>query len=138
MWVYHNTTKEDKLARKLLCGIACGYPHVKLFSMAANLATRERRLNPRLWRFLPLLDGKSIDLFVSRDVDTPILPREVAAVKEWINSPYSYHVMRDHPQHGVPILAGEELTTNNTNNHHNEKNIFDKVCGGPKFLNILQ
>ena len=49
---------------------------------------------------------------LSRDVDSNISEREVAAVKQWLNSDASFHVMRDHPQHGVFILAGRPTWSN--------------------------
>ncbi|KAK2719803.1 uncharacterized protein LOC136037034 isoform X2 [Artemia franciscana] len=62
-------------------------------------------INPRVWRFLPLLDDY-VSVFLSRDSDSIILKREVSAVEEWLNFNRSFHVMRDHPQHGAAILAG--------------------------------
>lgn len=45
-------------------------------------------------------------LVCSRDVDSPFTFRERAAVEEWLCSNNSFHVMRDHPNHVDPILAG--------------------------------
>jgi len=57
------------------------------------------------WRFLALRDaGYSHYLF--RDVDSRPSERELDAVDEWIESGRQFHVMRDHPRHGVPMLAG--------------------------------
>jgi hypothetical protein len=61
--------------------------------------------NGKLWRLLAtMFDDATIVLF--RDVDSRITSREVAAVKEWLVSPYSAHVMRDFPKHTAPIMAG--------------------------------
>lgn len=57
------------------------------------------------WRFEPAFDPE-VELFVSRDLDSRINPREVAAVKEWLASGLLLHTMRDHYQHIVPILGG--------------------------------
>ena len=57
------------------------------------------------WRFLPLADPK-LDAVIIRDVDSRISAREYAAVDEWLASGRSLHIMRDHPLHRVPILAG--------------------------------
>ena len=57
------------------------------------------------WRFLALADD-TIDIILSRDCDSRISEREVSAVNEWINSDKDFHIMRDHPYHQVPILAG--------------------------------
>ena len=52
-----------------------------------------------VWRFLPLLDPQ-VDVMVSRDLDSRLGPREVAAVTQWLEQDTSlpFHVMRDHPQ----------------------------------------
>ncbi|HPC77997.1 MAG TPA: hypothetical protein PK811_06665, partial [bacterium] len=41
-----------------------------------------------------------------RDTDSRLNPREADAVEEWIESGKSFHIMRDHPQHNVPICGG--------------------------------
>ena len=58
-----------------------------------------------LWRFLPVLDP-SVDLMVSRDLDSRLTTREQAAVQEWIDTGLAFHVMRDNPEHGTEILGG--------------------------------
>ena len=45
------------------------------------------------WRFLPIGDP-FVDMFMSRDLDSWIVQREVDAVKEWIESNTLFHVMR--------------------------------------------
>jgi hypothetical protein len=57
------------------------------------------------WRFLALSD-ESVDYVISRDCDSRISKRESDAVNEWLNSDKRFHIMRDHPYHRVPILAG--------------------------------
>jgi protein O-GlcNAc transferase len=57
-------------------------------------------------RFLPLSDD-GLEYMISRDTDSRINEREAAAVREWVDSGLSAHIMRDHPYHGgFPILAG--------------------------------
>ena len=59
-----------------------------------------------IWRFFPTLDSQ-VDVFVSRDLDSVVKPREVEAVEEWLQSGKTLHVMRDHLQHiWVPMLGG--------------------------------
>lgn len=41
-----------------------------------------------------------------RDLDSRPTQREMDAVKEWQASKHILHVMRDHPAHDMPILAG--------------------------------
>ena len=47
-----------------------------------------------------------VSIFLSRDLDSRITEREVAAVVEWLQSGQALHVMRDHPGHKVPMLGG--------------------------------
>lgn len=57
------------------------------------------------WRFYPF-QFKSIDIFLSRDADSRITDREMNLVNIWINSDKAFHMIRDHPQHVIPILGG--------------------------------
>lgn len=43
---------------------------------------------------------------MSRDLDSALTKRERAAVDFWLASNKSFHSMRDHPMHGVPMLGG--------------------------------
>lgn len=43
---------------------------------------------------------------MSRDLDSAFTPRERASVNVWLESNKLFHVMRDHPFHGVPMLGG--------------------------------
>lgn len=58
-----------------------------------------------LFKQTPLLDDL-VDMFMSRDSDSQLLPREQTAVDEWLTSNQTYHIMRDHPYHCVPMLGG--------------------------------
>jgi len=57
------------------------------------------------WRFSAAVD-EDVNIFLSRDCDSRISEREVAAVNEWLSSDKDFHIMRDHPYHAVPILGG--------------------------------
>jgi hypothetical protein len=57
------------------------------------------------WRFEPIADAE-VEVMISRDTDSRLSLREKEAVKCWLESSYLFHVMRDHPAHTVPILAG--------------------------------
>jgi hypothetical protein len=56
------------------------------------------------WRFNAIKDVDTLILF--RDCDSRISRREYLAVDEWLSSDKSFHIMRDHPYHSVPILSG--------------------------------
>jgi len=57
------------------------------------------------WRFFAASDI-DVDIMISRDTDSRLNMREKAAVDEWLASDKDFHIMRDHPYHNVPILAG--------------------------------
>jgi hypothetical protein len=55
------------------------------------------------WRFCA---ADSEDVVISRDTDSRLSLREAEAVQEWLDSPYDFHIMRDHPYHKTEILGG--------------------------------
>jgi hypothetical protein len=57
------------------------------------------------WRFYAALD-LTVEVMLSRDADSRLGLREAEAVKDWLQGDKSFHIMRDNPQHGVPILGG--------------------------------
>jgi hypothetical protein len=59
----------------------------------------------KMQRFLPLADSL-VDIYMSRDIDSPILERELTVVNAWLNSTKTIHIMRDHIEHAIPILGG--------------------------------
>ena len=48
------------------------------------------------WRFHPAGET-DVDVMISRDTDSRLSAREVAAVQEWLSSAADVHIMRDHP-----------------------------------------
>ena len=57
------------------------------------------------WRF----EGASepgVEAMISRDTDSRLNMREKAAVEAWMASDKGFHIMRDHPHHGYPVLGG--------------------------------
>ena len=57
------------------------------------------------WRFY-CIDDEDVEFMISRDVDSRLSSREKHAVDEWIKSGKSFHVIRDHPYHNLPVAAG--------------------------------
>jgi len=56
------------------------------------------------WRFRPASE-EDVDVFISRDCDSRLSEREVAAVQEWLDGPKLVHSMGDHPYHFNPSQA---------------------------------
>lgn len=57
------------------------------------------------WRFEALKDP-DVERFIVRDTDSRLNLRERNCVKDWERSGKSVHIIRDHPHHGVRMLAG--------------------------------
>lgn len=57
------------------------------------------------WRFEAAYDS-SVEVAIFRDTDSRLSLREKYAVDEWLSSDKTFHIMRDHPFHGYPILGG--------------------------------
>jgi hypothetical protein len=105
----------------MICDMYCNNDNVDICDVnqiAQSLRTRQEResvpvtseelnkFDPLNWRYLAMLDP-AVDILMSRDADSEIISREVAAVNQWHESDYTFHVMRDHPDHAVPIMAGK-------------------------------
>lgn len=58
------------------------------------------------WRFGVFEADNDYSVYLIRDVDSRLCSREIAAINEWLSLDKPYHLMRDHPYHGVPVLAG--------------------------------
>lgn len=100
--VYHDSTIESEL----ICSIECTYNHVDFCNASAlgSLGSVSSFVPPKIWRFLPAGDDH-VDIMASRDLDSPLTLRELAAVNEWISSGKAWHTMRDHPMHFVAMLG---------------------------------
>jgi hypothetical protein len=57
------------------------------------------------WRFEAASEN-GVEVMISRDTDSRLSYRERAAVDEWLSSDKGFHIMRDHPWHGFPVLGG--------------------------------
>lgn len=57
------------------------------------------------WRFLAALRAEA-DVILFRDADSIFSKREVDAVNEWLDSKKDTHIIRDHPYHRAPVMAG--------------------------------
>ncbi len=60
---------------------------------------------PMMWRF-ESIDDPEVEIMISRDTDSRFLLREKLAVDQWLESGKLFHIMRDHPFHGIEILGG--------------------------------
>jgi len=108
MRVYYSLDGNNPSTMAFLCRLACANPALDLCpasSLPGNPRVNLIKMFPRNWRFLPTLDPQ-VDLAVFRDLDSRLSEREVAAVREWVRSDKAIHMMRDHPQHTAPVLAG--------------------------------
>ena len=57
------------------------------------------------WRFEAAAES-DVEAMISRDTDSRLNLREKAAVDAWLASDKGFHIMRDHPHHGYPVLGG--------------------------------
>lgn len=76
----------------------CSFKNVKIIY-------RNDTVRSHAWRFLSI-DHPDVDIMLSRDTDSRVSLREKLAVDEWIMSGEDFHIMRDHPNHMMPIMAG--------------------------------
>lgn len=57
------------------------------------------------WRLLAALRS-GVRALLFRDSDSVFTTREADAVKEWLQSRYDTHIIRDHPYHQSPVMGG--------------------------------
>ena len=105
--VYHNLTREE--VTKHLCPLACNHNHSDILDLCQTssnpLLMSSSMIIPTVWRFLPLADDQ-VEAANFRDLDSVVDEREMAAVGVWMESRYPFHMMRDHPKHDMPVMAG--------------------------------
>jgi hypothetical protein len=58
-----------------------------------------------MYRFLPI-DNPDIECMIVRDADSRIHSRDRWAINEFVRSNLTFHSIRDHSYHTIPILAG--------------------------------
>ena len=80
--------KSQNKLQQLLCHWYC-HSHKNVLDLCLmdqlpkDLGINPIQLFPMIWRFLPTLDPQ-VDIIVSRDLDSDIGSRELAAVNEWL------------------------------------------------------
>lgn len=58
-----------------------------------------------LYRFCAI-DNPDAEVMCVRDADSRIHERDQWTIREFVRSPYSVHILRDHPYHTMPIVGG--------------------------------
>jgi len=104
--VYHDN---DKLLD--VCHFECEHDNIDFcdvsqlpMGLKMDQSWSASHIHAMMWRFLPIGDSY-VDYFMSRDVDSCLLQREIDAVNEWLKSDKLFHIMRDSPEHYAPILG---------------------------------
>jgi len=106
MRVYLDPVVSEPRALQDLCALSCTSQSFDLCSVRSLPRYGDiSSMFGMVWRFLPMADPY-VDIMVSRDLDSRLSSREVAAVNDWMSSGLPFHAMRDHNQHENPILGG--------------------------------
>ncbi|XP_037795149.1 uncharacterized protein LOC119590551 isoform X2 [Penaeus monodon] len=103
VWLYTIPSGRESI----LCPLMHAHPHLYICDVT-NLPPplgNVTEVNPSMWRFLAMGDDM-LSAMAVRDTDSKITERESCAVAEWLTCNTSFHVMRDHPFHASPVLAG--------------------------------
>ncbi len=108
----------------------------------AEIIKKERKhyADGMFWRFLAVEDP-NIDVVIIRDCDSFFTDREVLAVKEWIKSEKSVHIMRDHPFHKTLIMGGmwgaKKGTVKNIKESFEKWTFFNRRGADQEFLKYI-
>jgi len=99
-WICRFYVGKSTLANKKFISQVKSNENVEVYEM-----NEEGNWAGMFWRFYAALDP-TVDVMLSRDTDSRFGFREAEAVKDWLQGGKTFHIMRDNPQHGVPILGG--------------------------------
>lgn len=95
--IYH----DDSINKSIICKNECLNNHVEFCNIHQTplslIDTKKvldlKYVHSMMWRFLPIGDS-FVDSFMSRDLDSLLLQREVDSVQEWLKSENIGHIMR--------------------------------------------
>ena len=107
MRVYHNLPINHP-TMKMLKDLESQNNHLDLcdiHNLPGNPVKDASKIYGMIWRFFAMFDPQ-VDYYASRDLDGIVSERERDAVKEWMQSDFPFHSMRDHPKHLRPIMGG--------------------------------
>ena len=74
----------------------------------ADVPQSPKKLAPMLWRFM-VVDDPSVEIFIVRDCDSRLTPRDAAVVNDWLRQKPEnsvFHCVRDHPSHSMYSVSG--------------------------------
>jgi len=119
--LYYKVADDSPVMRDL-CELACREPFFDLCDVEHNPRLGNASvLYPILWRFLPVIDVQ-VDLFLSRDLDSRINPREVSNIRihRKVKVAYLYPILR---AKAVPNLLKIFFFLIFNHNHFKQKSI---------------
>ncbi|XP_068239762.1 uncharacterized protein [Palaemon carinicauda] len=105
--IYHDLNLGRAEEKEWVCSLICEYSHVD-FCFVKNLTGGLGDISwtiGSVWR-ISVLGDPLVTQYLIRDMDSPILQREVTAVNDWLWSHKCFHFMRDNIMHNQPIMAG--------------------------------
>ncbi|XP_047479639.1 uncharacterized protein LOC125032515 isoform X2 [Penaeus chinensis] len=102
VWVYTDPRGRENA----LCPLLRDFPHFYICDVTQLPSLGDvTSIHNMIWRTLPLGDER-VSAFFVRDTDSLLLERGAAAVREWMSGNKSFHLLRDHPFHGIPVMGG--------------------------------
>lgn len=87
--IYHDNT----INKSMVCELECSHSNVDFCDINDLPMLSVTHILPMTWRFL-LIGDWFVDVFISRDTDSCVFDREVAAVNEWLSENTLFHIMR--------------------------------------------
>jgi len=58
-----------------------------------------------LWRLKPMFD-ENVEVFICRDIEAPLMYKDVQAVTQWIDSTKVAHAITSSNSHNIPMMGG--------------------------------
>lgn len=87
-----------------------------------------------LWRLLPAFD-ETVERFICRDLDGPLMPRDRQAVLDWENSDMAAHSITDSVSHNIEMLGGMVgFKSADFRNSLNASSLSDLISNANEFM----
>jgi len=108
-WLVLDLPTREGWEAELTCCVVLHSVTTRLLELGAEVVYVDSKLAPMLWRFT-IVDDPGVDVFIVRDADSRLTPRDAAVVADWLRqrpeTSAIFHCVRDHPSHTWYAVSG--------------------------------
>jgi hypothetical protein len=94
VWIYYGSDINDSILLQY-----------RSYSNAVLIPTNNTGVITKFFRYFPI-DDPSVEVCIVRDADSRVNDRDQVCINSFLQSSYTFHIIRDHPNHYHKIMAG--------------------------------